>query len=104
MQTNFLKLPFFFSKYCEKNEKQISLSQYKILTSKQWELLFVMVILIHIFFNIRNVINQDTTGVVKYEALVKQIIERIFDGSKAELEDIEFRSHGIKDFLKTGFG
>ena len=43
-------------------------------------------------------------GVVKYECLVIQIIERIFDGSKTELEDIEFRSHGIKDFLKTGFG
>ena len=46
-------------------------------------------------------------GVVKYEPLVKQIIEQIFGDGKsktAELEDIEFRSHGLKDFLKTGFG
>jgi len=51
-----------------------------------------------------NVIGRDSMGVVRYEALVKQIIEQIFDGTKSELEDIEFRSHGIKDFLKTGFG
>ena len=41
---------------------------------------------------------------VRYTPLLQQVIEQIFDQSKPELRDIEFRSHGFKDFLKTGFG
>lgn len=43
-------------------------------------------------------------GAVKYRPLVEQVIQKIFDGKKTELEDVEFCSHGLKDFLKTGFG
>lgn len=52
----------------------------------------------------RNVLIKNSMGAVKYRPLVEQMIEKIFYGDKAELEDIEFRSHGLKDFLKTGFG
>lgn len=41
---------------------------------------------------------------VRYTPLLQQVIEQTFDQSKPELRDIEFRSHGFKDFLKTGFG
>lgn len=46
----------------------------------------------------------DSMGVVKYKPLIKQIVQKLFDARRPELDDIEFRSHGLKDFLKTGFG
>ncbi|XP_057313042.1 sec1 family domain-containing protein 2-like [Hydractinia symbiolongicarpus] len=53
---------------------------------------------------LRSVFNKDDNGVMKYKPIVAQILELIFDPRKPELQDIEFRSHGFKDFLKTGFG
>ncbi|XP_041370834.1 sec1 family domain-containing protein 2-like [Gigantopelta aegis] len=36
--------------------------------------------------------------------LLKQIVEAILDPSKPELSDIEYKSSGFKDLLKSGFG
>ncbi|XP_028405733.1 sec1 family domain-containing protein 2-like [Dendronephthya gigantea] len=38
-----------------------------------------------------------------YESLVKQIIEKVFDPKKIEINDIEFKSTRLKDFIKSGF-
>ncbi|XP_046555578.1 sec1 family domain-containing protein 2-like [Haliotis rubra] len=36
--------------------------------------------------------------------LLKTIVEQIFSPDKPELVDLEFKSSGLKDFLKSGFG
>ncbi|XP_031556995.1 sec1 family domain-containing protein 2-like [Actinia tenebrosa] len=48
---------------------------------------------------------QDETALeeASYNPLVKQIIDAIFSDDKPELIDIEFKSHGLKDYIKTGF-
>ncbi|KAL9984416.1 hypothetical protein ACROYT_G006704 [Oculina patagonica] len=39
----------------------------------------------------------------QYQPLVKQIIDGVFSPESPELPDIEFKSHGLKDLIKTGF-
>lgn len=39
----------------------------------------------------------------QYRPLVKQIVDGIFNPESPELPDVEFKSHGLKDFIKTGF-
>ncbi|EDO38307.1 predicted protein [Nematostella vectensis] len=48
---------------------------------------------------------QEATAIKEpsYQPLVKQVIDAIFSAEKPELVDVEFKSHGIKDFIKTGF-
>ena len=36
--------------------------------------------------------------------LLKQIVEAVFDPEKKDLVDIEYKSGGLKDMLKSGFG
>ncbi|XP_067662541.1 sec1 family domain-containing protein 2-like [Haliotis asinina] len=36
--------------------------------------------------------------------LLKTVVEQIFSPDKPELTDLEFKSSGLKDFLKSGFG
>lgn len=36
--------------------------------------------------------------------LLKQVVENIFDSAKPELVDIEYKSTGFRDLLKSGFG
>ncbi|XP_068744966.1 sec1 family domain-containing protein 2-like [Montipora capricornis] len=38
-----------------------------------------------------------------YQPLVKQIIDGVFSPESPELPDVEFKSHGFKDLIKTGF-
>ncbi|KAK3707203.1 hypothetical protein QZH41_019565 [Actinostola sp. cb2023] len=38
-----------------------------------------------------------------YQPLVTQAMDAIFSADKPELIDIEFKSHGFKDYIKTGF-
>ncbi|CAB3986675.1 Sec1 family domain-containing 2 [Paramuricea clavata] len=38
-----------------------------------------------------------------YEPILKQIVEKVFDPKKAEINDIEFKSARLKDFIKSGF-
>lgn len=38
-----------------------------------------------------------------YQPLLKQIIDGVFSPDSPELPDVEFKSHGLKDFIKTGF-
>ncbi|XP_047125491.1 sec1 family domain-containing protein 2 isoform X1 [Hydra vulgaris] len=45
-----------------------------------------------------------TSSGLEYKPIIKQILEQIFDPTKTDLTDIEFCSHGFRDFLKTGFG
>ena len=35
--------------------------------------------------------------------MVCQIVDGIFNPESPELPDVEFKSHGLKDFIKTGF-
>lgn len=52
----------------------------------------------------RNVFQKGTAlKPAQYYPLVKQIIEGIFSPESPELSDIEFKSHGFKDLIKTGF-
>ncbi|XP_077986469.1 sec1 family domain-containing protein 2-like [Glandiceps talaboti] len=39
-----------------------------------------------------------------YKSLLKQIIDDIFNPAKPDLVDIEYKSSGLKDLLKSGFG
>ncbi|XP_064650152.1 sec1 family domain-containing protein 2-like [Lineus longissimus] len=39
-----------------------------------------------------------------YRPLLQQIVEEIFNSSKPELVDVEYKSGKLKDLLKTGFG
>ena len=36
--------------------------------------------------------------------LLKQVVSNIFDPTKPELLDIEYKSTGFRDLLKSGFG
>lgn len=52
----------------------------------------------------RNVFQMGTAlKPAQYYPLVKQITEGIFSPESPELPDIEFKSHGFKDLIKTGF-
>jgi len=53
---------------------------------------------------LKDLLHKDEYGMVRYEPILQQVVERIFSKDKPELTDIEFRSHGLRDFLKTGFG
>uniref|UniRef100_A0A0B7ATV9 Sec1 family domain-containing protein 2 n=1 Tax=Arion vulgaris TaxID=1028688 RepID=A0A0B7ATV9_9EUPU len=46
--------------------------------------------------------NAMTPATVK--SLLQQLIEKIVDPSKPDLPDIEYKSGGLKDLLKSGFG
>ena len=48
--------------------------------------------------------SKNSLGQIVYTPLVKQILEKILDPSRPDIPDVEFRSQGFKDFLKTGFG
>ena len=37
-------------------------------------------------------------------SLCKQLMEAILDPAKPEMVDLEFKSSGLKDMLKAGFG
>ena len=58
----------------------------------------------HNLTQLKSLIQKDEFGIVKYTPMVNQILELIFDSKRTDLVDIEFCSHGLKDFLKTGFG
>ncbi|XP_020629281.1 sec1 family domain-containing protein 2-like [Orbicella faveolata] len=57
------------------------------------------------FFLVNRHVFQTGTALkpAQYQPLVKQIIDGIFSPESPELPDIEFKSHGLKDFIKTGF-
>ncbi|XP_046853756.1 sec1 family domain-containing protein 2-like isoform X2 [Xenia sp. Carnegie-2017] len=40
---------------------------------------------------------------LSYESLIKQVLQKIFDPRKTEINDIEFKSVRLKDFIKSGF-
>eukprot|EP00794_Sanderia_malayensis_P016691 gene16691-18385_t len=53
---------------------------------------------------IRSLLSKSSTGEMKYDSLLSQLMAMIYDPCKPDLIDVEFRSHGLKDFFKTGFG
>ncbi|XP_062507516.1 sec1 family domain-containing protein 2-like [Corticium candelabrum] len=38
-----------------------------------------------------------------YVPLVKQVVEAVLNPNKLDLPDVEYQSHGLRDYLKTGF-
>lgn len=52
----------------------------------------------------RSLLESGTGGQVKYKSMLSQLMQLIYDPDRPELVDVEFRSHGLKDFIKTGFG
>ena len=52
----------------------------------------------------RSLFVKNTVGQAQYKSLLSQLVQLIYDSDRPELVDIEFRSHGLKDFIKTGFG
>ncbi|XP_070581895.1 sec1 family domain-containing protein 2-like isoform X2 [Ptychodera flava] len=40
----------------------------------------------------------------EYKPILKQIVDEIFNPNKPDLVDIEYKSSGLKDLLKSGFG
>ncbi|GAB1598350.1 sec1 family domain-containing protein 2-like [Argonauta hians] len=46
----------------------------------------------------------DESSPPHYKSILKQMVELIFDPNKVELTDVECKSGGLKDLLKTGFG
>eukprot|EP00112_Aurelia_sp_Birch-Aquarium-sp1_P013412 Seg2846.1 transcript_id=Seg2846.1/GoldUCD/mRNA.D3Y31 product="Sec1 family domain-containing protein 2" protein_id=Seg2846.1/GoldUCD/D3Y31 len=53
---------------------------------------------------IKSLLYKGVGGQVQYKSMLSQLVQLIFDPDKPELADVEFRSHGLKDFIKTGFG
>ena len=52
----------------------------------------------------RSLLDKNTGGQITYKSMLSQLMQLIYDPDRPELVDIEFRSHGLKDFIKTGFG
>ena len=44
------------------------------------------------------------TSQASMKPLLKQVMQEIVNPSKPELVDIEYKSTGLRDLLKTGFG
>ena len=55
-------------------------------------------------FFCRSLLDKGVGGQVQYKSMLSQLVQLIFDPDRPELIDVEFRSHGLKDFIKTGFG
>jgi len=53
---------------------------------------------------IRSLLVKNAAGQIEYKSMLSQLVQQIYDPERPELIDIEFRSHGLKDFIKTGFG
>nr|XP_006819040.1 PREDICTED: sec1 family domain-containing protein 2-like [Saccoglossus kowalevskii] len=55
--------------------------------------------------NIRHVFESGSfQHAASYRPLLKQIVDEIFNPNKPDLIDIEYKSSGLKDLLKSGFG
>ncbi|CAI9724301.1 family domain-containing 2-like [Octopus vulgaris] len=46
----------------------------------------------------------DESSPPHYKSILRQIVELVFDPNKVELVDVECKTGGLKDLLKTGFG
>ncbi|XP_065053215.1 sec1 family domain-containing protein 2-like [Rhopilema esculentum] len=53
---------------------------------------------------IRTLLDKNTGGQAEYKPALSQLMQLIYHPDRPELVDVEFKSHGLKDFLKTGFG
>ena len=51
-----------------------------------------------------SVCEESALGPTQLKPLLNQLITRIFDPNKPELQDIELKSSGFGDLLKSGFG
>ena len=56
------------------------------------------------FARYRSLLVKNAAGQIEYKSMLSQLVQQIYDPERPELIDIEFRSHGLKDFIKTGFG